>query len=73
MIWEGKPRLSVAGVQQKLPIARLKDKFGFGEGDIASTHILKFAKPDSTLILNEYLSMNRSYAVEVRLYLGETR
>lgn len=57
MIWEGKPRLSVAGVQQKLPIARLKDKFGFGEGDIASTHILKFAKPDSTLILNEYLSM----------------
>lgn len=57
MVWDAKPRLSVAGVQQKLPIVKWKNKFGFGEGEIASTHLLKFAKPDSTLILNEYLSM----------------
>ncbi|EIJ41879.1 HipA domain-containing protein [Beggiatoa alba B18LD] len=57
MIWDGKPRLSIAGVQQKLPIVELNGKFGFGEGNLASTHILKFAKPHSTLILNEYFSM----------------
>ncbi|ALG68411.1 HipA domain-containing protein [Beggiatoa leptomitoformis] len=57
MIWDGKPRLSISGIQQKLPVVKLNDKFGFGEGSLASTHILKFAKPHTNLILNEYISM----------------
>lgn len=58
-VWEGKPRLSVAGVQEKLPIAIINNEYGLADGDLASTHILKFdKKEDSNLVLNEYLSMS---------------
>lgn len=56
-IWDGNVRLSVAGVQDKLPITILDKKFGFGEGELASTHILKFESNDDNLVLNEYLSL----------------
>ena len=59
IIWDGKPRLSVAGVQDKINIF-LDEKYnmGFGEGAICSTHILKFEKQKlSHLALNEYLTM----------------
>jgi serine/threonine-protein kinase HipA len=56
-IWDDKPRLSVAGVQSKLPLTILDSKIGFGEGDICSTHILKFNKKGENVILNEYISM----------------
>jgi len=56
-IWDDKPRLSVAGVQAKLPIAIIGDKFGLGDGDICSTHILKFNKKGENVILNEFISM----------------
>lgn len=58
-IWDGKPRLSVAGVQDKLPILITPDgRMGFGEGELASTHILKFGKtPEMHLVINEYLCM----------------
>jgi serine/threonine-protein kinase HipA len=43
--WDKKTRLSLAGVQDKLPLVVLDDnKYGIGEGKIASTHILKFEK-----------------------------
>lgn len=57
-IWDGKPRLSVAGVQEKLPITKIDDKYGFGEGELCSTHILKFDKTDEKLVLNEYFSLS---------------
>lgn len=58
-VWENKPRLSVAGIQEKLPIAIINNKYGLADGDLASTHILKFDKnEDDNLVLNEYLSMN---------------
>jgi len=58
ILWDGKPRLSVAGVQQKLPIMiNSAGEFGFGDGRLASTHILKFAEPETNIVLNEYLSM----------------
>ncbi len=61
VFWDGKPRLSVAGVQDKLPVTILPSgEMGFGEGDLASTHILKFQKEDkkiSHLVLNEYFCM----------------
>lgn len=57
--WAGKPRLSIAGVQDKLPLCITPDgHFGFGEGRLASTHILKFGnKRDLHLVVNEWLCM----------------
>lgn len=58
-VWEGKPRLSVAGVQEKLPITIIDKKYGLANGELASTHILKFDKNETAnLVLNEYLSMH---------------
>lgn len=57
-IWDEKPRLSVAGVQDKLPIIILNEKYGIGEGKMASTHILKFDKTDNQhLVINEHFCM----------------
>ncbi len=68
-IWDGKIRLSVAGVQDKLPITILSDgRMGFGEGQIASTHILKFQKREgkvSNLVLNEYFCMKLAALVGI--------
>jgi len=56
-IWDSKPRLSVAGVQAKLPIVIIEGVMGLGEGEISSTHILKFNKSGENVTLNEYISM----------------
>lgn len=56
-IWDGNVRLSVAGVQDKLPITIIDKKFGFAQGELASTHILKFESNSDNLVLNEYLSL----------------
>lgn len=57
-VWDNKPRLSVAGVQAKLNVFMHNDEYGFGEGQLASTHIIKFEKnPQQHLVLNEYISM----------------
>ncbi len=59
IIWDGKPRLSVAGVQDKINVVLTAEgQLGFGEGGLCSTHILKFEKQKlSHLVLNEYVSM----------------
>ncbi|PLX69005.1 MAG: hypothetical protein C0603_04785 [Denitrovibrio sp.] len=71
-IWDNKPRLSVAGVQEKLPIMiDEKGTYGLGEGELASTHILKFGKdPDEQLVLNEHLCM--TLAKRLNLPVAET-
>ena len=56
-VWDGNVRLSVAGVQNKLPITIIDGKYGFAEGELASTHILKFESNDDNLVFNEYLSL----------------
>jgi serine/threonine-protein kinase HipA len=56
-IWDKKLRLSVSGVQEKLPISLIGSKMGFGEGDLCSTHILKFNRRGENIILNEYISL----------------
>lgn len=56
-VWDGNVRLSVAGVQDKLPITIIDGKYGFAEGELASTHILKFESNNDNLVLNEYLSL----------------
>jgi serine/threonine-protein kinase HipA len=58
IIWDGKPRLSIAGVNDKLPIIYHNDEYSFGEGKLASTHILKFeTRRQRHLVLNEYICM----------------
>lgn len=65
--WDGKPRLSVAGVQDKLPILIRPDgSMGFGEGELASTHILKFGRrPDMHMMINEFLCMKLAKLVKL--------
>ncbi|GAD89461.1 hypothetical protein VHA01S_020_00440 [Vibrio halioticoli NBRC 102217] len=43
-VWEGKPRLSVAGVQSKLNVLSIDGNLGVGEVELCSTHIVKFEK-----------------------------
>lgn len=71
-VWDDKPRLSVAGVQEKLPVMITEDsKYGLGEGELASTHILKFGKhPDEHIVLNEHLCM--TLAKRLKLPAAET-
>lgn len=59
IVWDGKPRLSVAGVQDKINVLLNKDgQLGFGEGSLCSTQILKFEKQKlSHLVLNEFITM----------------
>jgi len=40
--WDGRTRLSVAGVQDKLNLLELDGKLGFGEGELCSNKIFKF-------------------------------
>jgi serine/threonine-protein kinase HipA len=54
-IWDEKPRMSIAGVQEKLGVAIIDGKMGLADGDLASTHILKFGKKDH--VYNEFLSL----------------
>ena len=65
--WDDRPRLSVAGVQDKLPVfIRENGEMGFGEGELASTHILKFGKkPDMHLVVNEYLCMKLAQLIKL--------
>lgn len=59
LIWDAKPRLSSAGVQDKINVLiNAQGELGFGEGSLCSTHILKFEKQSlSHLILNEFITM----------------
>lgn len=65
LTWDDKPRLSVAGVQDKLNVFKNeKGEIGFGDGPLCSTHILKFEKKNfPKLVLNEFFCMKLSSAV----------
>lgn len=65
LTWDDKPRLSVAGVQDKLNVfINENGEIGFGDGALCSTHILKFEKKNCpNLVLNEYFCMKLSSAV----------
>ncbi|MCP3429624.1 HipA domain-containing protein [Opacimonas viscosa] len=65
LTWDDKPRLSVAGVQDKLNVfIDGQGNIGFGDGSLCSTHILKFEKKNcSNLVLNEFFCMKLSGAI----------
>ena len=66
-VWDGKPRLSVAGVQDKLPLLIRADvQLGFGEGELASTHILKFGAARALhLVINEFICMQLAKGIKL--------
>ncbi|MCX8757993.1 HipA domain-containing protein [Vibrio parahaemolyticus] len=56
--WDGKVRLSVAGVQNKLNLLKRGDEGGFGEGKLSSNYILKFESGRAPCIaVNEFFCM----------------
>jgi serine/threonine-protein kinase HipA len=65
LTWDDKPRLSVAGVQDKLNVfIDTAGNIGFGDGSLCSTHILKFEKKNcANLVLNEFFCMKLSSAI----------
>lgn len=64
IIWDGKPRLSVAGVQDKINVILNENgELGFGEEALCSTQILKFEKQKlAHMALNEYITMQLARA-----------
>ncbi len=59
IIWDKKPRLSLAGVQEKLPILLKDGILGLANGNLSSTHILKFqTKKNAHIVINEYFCMS---------------
>jgi serine/threonine-protein kinase HipA len=64
IIWDGKPRLSVAGVQDKINvILNGNGELGFGEESLCSTHILKFERQKlAHIAFNEYITMQLAQA-----------
>lgn len=59
IIWDKKQRLSLAGIQEKLPVLLKKGEMGLADGGLSSTHILKFqTKRNDNIIVNEYFCMS---------------
>lgn len=56
--WDGRTRLSVAGVQDKLNLLEIDGKLGFGEGQLCSNKIFKFDTGKAPYIaVNELFTM----------------
>ena len=79
-LWDGRTRLSVAGVQDKLNLLEIDGKLGFGEGQLCSNKIFKFETGAAPFIaVNELFTMLLARGagldvpdVELRTY-GEMR
>jgi len=57
-IWDKKVRLSLAGVQAKLPVIVKEGKIGLANGTLSSTHIMKFqTKKYLNIVVNELFCM----------------
>jgi serine/threonine-protein kinase HipA len=57
-LWDGRTRLSVAGVQDKLNLLEIDGKLGFGEGLLCSNKIFKFETGAAPFIaVNELFTM----------------
>jgi serine/threonine-protein kinase HipA len=74
VIWDKKERLSLAGVQEKLPIIIKDGQIGLGDGLLSSTHIMKFqTKKHANIVVNELFCMKLAKKInlnvaEVELY-----
>ena len=73
-IWDAKQRLSLAGVQEKLPVIIKDGQIGLGDGSLSSTHIMKFqTKKHANIVVDELFCMKLAKIInlnvaEVELY-----
>lgn len=67
--WDGKYRLSVAGVQNKLNVLiNSNNELMLANGNFSSTHILKFASAKfATIVINELFCMKLAKAVNLNV------
>jgi len=64
VIWDKKERLSLAGVQEKLPVIIKDGKIGLGDGSLSSTHIMKFqTSKHNNIIVNEFFCMKLAHRI----------
>lgn len=63
-IWNGKVRLSAAGVQDKINVMKHPTQgLGFADGAWVSTHLLKFESPNAPgLVINEWFTLQLAKA-----------
>jgi serine/threonine-protein kinase HipA len=68
IIWDKKQRLSLAGVQEKLPVLLKDGELGLADGGLSSTHILKFqTKRNENIVVNEYFCMSLAKEAGVKV------
>ncbi len=67
-IWDKKVRLSLAGVQAKLPVIIKDEKIGLGDGRLSSTHIMKFqTKKYLHIVVNEFFCMTLAKKIGLKV------
>ena len=68
VIWDKKERLSLAGVQEKLPVIIKDGQIGLGDGLLSSTHIMKFqTKKHANIVLNELFCMKLAKKINLNV------
>ncbi len=73
-IWDQKVRLSLAGVQAKLPVIIKDGKIGLGNGTLSSTHIMKFqTKKHLHIVVNELFCMTLSKKIGLKVAVVELK
>ena len=74
VIWDKKVRLSLAGVQAKLPMIIRDNKIGLANGTLSSTHIMKFqTKRNSHIVVNELFCMKLAKKIGLKVANVERR
>jgi serine/threonine-protein kinase HipA len=74
VIWDKKVRLSLAGVQAKLPMIIRNNKIGLANGTLSSTHIMKFqTKRNSHIVVNELFCMKLAKKIGLKVANVELR
>ena len=67
-IWDKTVRLSLAGVQAKLPVIIKDEKIGLGDGRLSSTHIMKFqTKKYLHIVVNEFFCMTLAKKIGLKV------
>jgi len=67
-IWDKKERLSLAGVQEKLPVIIKDGQIGLGDGSLSSTHIMKFqTKKHANIVVNELFCMKLAKKISLNV------
>ena len=68
VIWDKKERLSLAGVQEKLPVIIKDGQIGLGDGILSSTHIMKFqTKKHANIVVNELFCMKLAHKINLNV------